>query len=83
MGDFNGDGWDDLTGLTPNGQIYYTLNRSTWTLIPGQFVYLLAGLAGIDAAHGRWYKLDVTTPMTGFKPMSGKLHRLLAFDRNG
>lgn len=34
-GDLNGDGRDDLVGLTADGQIYYTLDLSTWINIPG------------------------------------------------
>ncbi|MCB1175820.1 MAG: hypothetical protein KDK39_19755, partial [Leptospiraceae bacterium] len=41
-GNFNGDLYADLAGLTSAGQIYYTTDHHTWIHIPG----LLDRLAG-------------------------------------
>ena len=38
--DLDGNGTDDLAGLTAAGGIYYSTNLSTWTNIPGQLTVL-------------------------------------------
>ncbi len=86
--DMNGDGTADLAGLTSAGQIWYTLDRRTWTNIPGQLSQLVAGdlnadgradLAGVNGAGQIWYTLDRRT----WTNISGWLNQINIRDLNG
>ena len=59
-----------LAGLTSAGQIYYTINLSTWINIPGQLAQLRVGdlnsdgkadLAGIAGNGTIWYSTNLAT----------------------
>ena len=86
--DMNGDGTADLAGLSSAGQIFYTLDRRTWTNVPGQLSQLVvadldgngtADLAGLSSAGQIFYTLDRRT----WTNIPGQLTRLVAADLDG
>ena len=86
--DMNGDGTADLAGLSSAGQIFYTLDRRTWTNIPGQLTRLVAAdldgngaadLAGLSGAGQIFYTLD----RRAWTNIPGQLTRLVAADLDG
>jgi hypothetical protein len=86
--DFDGDGFSDLAGLTSNGLIFYTTNRSTWTQIPGVLDQLFVGdfngdgssdLAGLTGTGLIFYTTDRST----WTQIPGVLDQLFVGDFNG
>ena len=86
--DFNGDDLSDLAGLTSNGLIFYTTNRSTWTQIPGVLDQMVAGdfdgddlsdLAGLTSDGLIFYTTDLST----WTQIPGVLSQLVVGDFNG
>lgn len=85
--DLNGDGQDDLAGLTSDGQIYYTLDLSTWNQIQGSLNQLITGdfngdgnadLAGLTSDGQIYYTIDLET----WVHIQGVLNQLVAGDLN-
>jgi len=86
--DFDGDGSSDLAGLTSNGLIFYTTNRSTWTQIPGALNQLVVGdfngddlsdLAGLTSNGLIFY----TTNRSTWTQIPGVLNQLVVGDFDG
>ncbi|HRD65088.1 MAG TPA: S8 family serine peptidase [Candidatus Competibacter sp.] len=87
--DLNGDRRDDIVGLNSTGAIYYTINLSTWTNIPGQLSQLLVGdfdgdgkaddLAGLNAAGKVYY----TTNLSTWRNIPGSLSKIVVGDFDG
>ncbi len=86
--DLDGNGTDDLAGLTGAGQIFYSTNLATWTHIPGILAQLVTGdlngdgkadLAGLTSAGGIYYSINLST----WNYIPGLLNQLVAGDFNG
>ncbi|MFZ1641090.1 MAG: SBBP repeat-containing protein [Candidatus Contendobacter sp.] len=77
-----------LAGLTANGQIYYTINLSTWTQISGQLSQLQVGdlnhdgqndLVGLTTSGEIYY----TTNFSTWTQIPGALSRIVVGDFDG
>lgn len=90
IGDFNGDGWQDLAGLDAQGNIWVNLTFSAgWRNIPGHLDTLVVGdfdgdgrddLAGLQTTTGSiWYLTNLQT----WHWIPGRLDTLVAGDFNG
>ena len=86
--DLDGNGTDDLAGLTAAGGIYYSTNLSTWTNITGVLAQLVVGdfngdgradLAGLTSAGGIYYSTNLAT----WNYIPGQLNKLVAGNFNG
>jgi hypothetical protein len=86
--DLDGNGTDDLAGLTAAGGIYYSTNLSTWTNITGVLAQLVVGdfngdgradLAGLTSAGGIYYSTNLAT----WNYIPGQLNKLVVGDLNG
>jgi len=86
--DFNGDDLSDLAGLTSGGNIFYSINRSTWTQIPGVLDQIVAGdfdgdslsdLAGLTSNGLIFYTTDLST----WTQIPGALNQLVVGDFDG
>ena len=67
-GDFNGDGKDELAGLTSGGTVEYTTDMATWTAMSGTYTSLASGdfngdgkadLAATASDGTTWYTTDM------------------------
>jgi len=86
-GDLNGDGRDDLVGLTADDQIYYTMDLSTWTNIPGTLSQITTGdlngdtnddIVGLTADGAIFYTLNLRS----WTQLPGILRQLTIGDLN-
>ncbi len=75
-GDFNGDGRQDLAGVSPSGEVYYSTSLGAWVKIPGVVQSIVAGdfdgdgdddIAGINPA-GAISKVFYTTNLDADVP---------------
>ena len=86
--DLDGNGTDDLAGLSSAGGIYYTTTLGAWTNIPGVLAQLRVGdlngdgradLAGLAENGSIWYTMNLST----WTPIPGRLTQLRVGDLNG
>jgi len=87
-GDLNGDGLDDLIGTTSTGDIWYTLDFSTWQQIPGNLCQVAAGdfdgdgkadVIGLSSNGGIYFTLD----LSNWQTIPGVLKQITTGDFNG
>jgi len=87
-GDLDGNGSEDLVGLTTAGQIFYSLDLATWQNLPGVLSQLAIGdlngdgrddIAGISLDGQIFYTLNLST----WQNIPGRLAQLVAGDLNG
>ena len=86
--DVNGDGSDDLAGISSSKKIYYSINKSTWINIKGALASLTVGsyngdgaddIAGISPSGKVYY----TTNKSTWKNISGTFNVMASGDFNG
>ena len=78
MGDFNGDGKDDILGLSSSNKVYYSTNKTSWINIPGTLSTLVTGDFNLDgkmdiAGIGSMGKIYYTTNKTSWVNIPGGL----------
>lgn len=86
--DFNGNGTEDLAGLTSSGQIFYSTDLTSWRNMPGILAQLRTGdlnsdgkadLAGLTGNGQVFYSTDLAT----WHNIPGILAQLRLGDLNG
>lgn len=87
LGDFNGDGRDDVAGLTST-YLFYSLDLATWNYIPMNFTSLTAGdidgdgideLVGTTATGQIFYSSDLYS----WTQIDGILNKIFSGDLDG
>jgi hypothetical protein len=87
-GDLNGDGWDDIVGVTSDGYIFYTTNLRNWNSLPGRLAQIASGdlnndgrddLAGVTGEGHIFY----TTNLRNWTYIPGLLAQVTTGDLNG
>jgi len=87
-GDFNGDGLDDVAVTNSRGEVSYTVDLTTWLMLPGATLsYLVSGdfnndgrddLAGVSSSGKIYYTLDLAT----WTNIPGTLEQIAVGDLN-
>ncbi len=87
-GDLNGDGLDDLAGLTASGQIWYSTNLTNIDNIPGELSSIVTGdfnddgnddIAGVNSNGKVWY----TTDLNSWTNIPGTVAAIVSGDLDG